>query len=381
MKILHCCLSCFYIDNYNYQENALPRQNKLDGHEVMILASTETIINNKKLGYINPSCYVNEDGIKVVRIPYSTFLPHSVMKKLRIYKDSLGVINEYKPDVILFHGAAAYELMRVAEYKKYHPNVKLYVDSHEDFNNSARSFLSKQVLHRLLYKRCIKRVLNYIEKVLCVSMEAFEFMRDFYGIPSEKLEFYPLGGTVIEGNEKVNRKMKIRNELNLRDTDMLFVHSGKMNKAKQTIEILKAFKRVSSDRLRLVLLGSISEDINEELMLLINNDNRVNFLGWKNAEELKNYLCAADMYLQPGSQSATLQNAICCGCPVMIYLHKSYEPFFKGNGFLVETIEDMTKIFETVDNNPEILRKMGEASYMVAYELLDYRKLAARLYK
>ena len=65
MKILHCCLSCFYIDNYNYQENLLPRQNKIDGHDVSIIASTEVYINNTKLGYCEPKKYVNEDGIPV----------------------------------------------------------------------------------------------------------------------------------------------------------------------------------------------------------------------------------------------------------------------------------------------------------------------------
>ena len=42
MRILHLCLSCFYIDGYNYQENILPRINHEDGHDVRILASTET---------------------------------------------------------------------------------------------------------------------------------------------------------------------------------------------------------------------------------------------------------------------------------------------------------------------------------------------------
>ena len=50
MKILHLCLANFYVDEFNYQENILPRINKLDGHEVYILASTETFINNTKIG-------------------------------------------------------------------------------------------------------------------------------------------------------------------------------------------------------------------------------------------------------------------------------------------------------------------------------------------
>jgi hypothetical protein len=73
MKILHICLSCFYIDNFSYQENVLPRQNKLDGHEVQILASTETYGKDKKLQYLEPGEYINEDSIKVIRLPYRHF--------------------------------------------------------------------------------------------------------------------------------------------------------------------------------------------------------------------------------------------------------------------------------------------------------------------
>ena len=62
MKILHLCFSAFYIDGYNYQENVLPRINKEDGHEVYILASTETFADNTHAGYLEPSEYVTEYG-------------------------------------------------------------------------------------------------------------------------------------------------------------------------------------------------------------------------------------------------------------------------------------------------------------------------------
>ena len=46
MKVLHICLSCFYIDGFNYQENMLPRMHAEQGNEVAILASTETFKKN-----------------------------------------------------------------------------------------------------------------------------------------------------------------------------------------------------------------------------------------------------------------------------------------------------------------------------------------------
>ena len=60
----------------------LPRQNKRDGHEVEIIASTETYIDNKTLGYVKSGRYLNEDGIQVIRVAYSKVLPLFLMKKI-----------------------------------------------------------------------------------------------------------------------------------------------------------------------------------------------------------------------------------------------------------------------------------------------------------
>jgi 1,2-diacylglycerol 3-alpha-glucosyltransferase len=66
MKILHCCLSCFYIDNYNYQENMLVREHVRAGHEVLVLASTENYNNQGQLSYSAPGCYRGSDGAEVL---------------------------------------------------------------------------------------------------------------------------------------------------------------------------------------------------------------------------------------------------------------------------------------------------------------------------
>ena len=60
------------------------------------------------------------------------------------------LIEEFEPAVILFHGCASNEVVTAAKYAADHPAVLLYVDSHEDFSNSAR-FCVKYILHRLFY--------------------------------------------------------------------------------------------------------------------------------------------------------------------------------------------------------------------------------------
>ena len=68
MKICHMCLSCFYIDGYSYQENELVRQNVLDGHEVFVIASTETYAEDRTLSYIRPGDYEGGEGAPVCRV-------------------------------------------------------------------------------------------------------------------------------------------------------------------------------------------------------------------------------------------------------------------------------------------------------------------------
>ena len=87
MKILQVCLAAFYIDDFGYQENILPKMHKMQGHQVSILASTETYLNNFTLGYVKSKKYTTKDNIPIVRIPYVNYLPNYLVRKLRLYKN------------------------------------------------------------------------------------------------------------------------------------------------------------------------------------------------------------------------------------------------------------------------------------------------------
>lgn len=380
MKILHCCLSCFYIDNYNYQENVLPLINKNHGHDVKIIASTETFIENSKLGYVNAGKYINRDGISVERVAYKRWLPHFIMKKIRIYKNVYDLIEKFSPDIILFHGVCAYELLTIVKYKKNNPKVKVYIDSHSDFNNSSQNLISREILHKRFYKRIVDKALPWIDKILCISIEAIDFLEQLYKVPKDKMELYPLGGIIFTDFQWKEKRDKIRKALSVDEDDILVIHSGKMDVKKCTIELLKSFTQVENSNLKLVLIGSFTQEIESTVNSIINLDKRIKYIGWKDSSMLLGYLCGADIYVQPGSQSATMQNAICCRCPIAVYPHKSHKPYLKENGFYVKNINDMVQMFYKIGYNPEILKNMSKESYNIACELLDYNKLASRLY-
>lgn len=201
-----------------------------------------------------------------------------------------------------------------------------------------------------------------------------------YSIPDHMMEFYPLGGVVFEESSRIRKRNRIRRELGLKEEDILLVHTGKMGKGKRTEELLEAFTRVLSNRLRLILIGSLDEDIQADVERLVASDDRIRFLGWKNGADLLDCLCASDLYMQPGTQSATMQNAICCGNAVAVYPYPSHKALLEDRAFYVESREDIERLLRHVVCNSDLLEKKREELTALALEVLDYRVLAARLY-
>jgi glycosyltransferase involved in cell wall biosynthesis len=381
VKIAHLCLSCFYVDGVAYQENELVSQNLADGHDVLVVASTEQIRPDGSLFYSSPGSYLGTDGAPVVRLPYRGVLAHSLARKVRSYPGLYEILQSFAPDVILFHGACSASMHTVAKYVRRNPETTLYVDSHEDFINSARTLLSKWGLHFLLYRTILRRSLDQISKILPVSVSCHEFMRDFYGVPEDKLEFYPLGGHVPEDDEYGTLRSEVRARLGLSDENVLIVQSGKLDRSKKLLEALKAFSLQDDPRLRFAIAGYVHPSIGPQVSELMACDPRIRELGWQSSEDLRALLCAADVYCQPGTQSATMQMAICCRCAIILDDIASHEPYLDGNGWLVSGEHELRSVLRELPEDVHRLPEMAARSHQLALRMLDYRLLAARIYR
>ncbi|MCF3098779.1 glycosyltransferase [Aeromonas australiensis] len=381
MRVLHCCLSCFYIDGYTYQENMLVRQHVSAGHEVLVVASTETFGEDKQVTYVTPGDYIGTDGAKVVRLPYRRLLPHAVMTKLRMHPGVLGLITDFAPDVIMFHGACGWELLTASKYVRQHPDVKLYVDSHEDFNNSARGPLSMALLYKSFYVPIIRAVKKYVSKFLYITYETKRFCENVYRLDDSELEFFPLGGVVLDDEAYAQKRQAKRAELAVLNEQTLFFQSGKFDEKKKLLESLRTFSKVKAKNARFFIAGSFANSIKSQAEALIAADSRIRFLGWANSDQLLDLLCAADVYVQPGSQSATLQMSIAARCAVIIDNVPSHQDIFRDNGFLVSDEKELYQALATCAENFEVLCEMSQRSFEFASQKLNYSVLAERLLK
>jgi len=381
VKIAHIGLASFFTEHMAYQDNQLSNQNALDGHAVLVVSNASKYADGKVVdtGYEDR---ILENGVRLVRLPYRRILSRSVSDKLRVVDGLYDLLEDFGPDVILSHNLAYWSVLDVIRYKKKHPAVKLYADTHTSVYNSGRNWVSLHIQHRMLYRYLTQRALPYLEKYLYVGAGERDFARENYGVPPERMELFPLGGNPLEKKEFLAHRAERREELELAEGELLLLHSGKLDAPKRTKELLEAFAAVPELKAKLAVIGSVPEKEKENLLPLMAADPRVVYLGWKQSSELLSYLCAADLYCQPGSVSATLQNAVCCGCAVMAYPHLIYtEDLDYGNILWVKSKEDMAAAFRDLADRKTDLAVLRENSGRCARELLDYRTLAARLYR
>lgn len=377
MRIVHLTLFNFYIDDAFYQENILPRQNKSDGHDVLIIASTHVFAKGNSMKFIKPSKYYTKEGIKVIRVPYKNIINKKISEKVRAYKNVYQNLVKFKPDVIFSHGIGGYESKTIAKYIKNNPTTRLYIDCHSDYFNSASTFISKNILHRIFYRYYFWKYVKYAQKVYYVTPESIEFLKELYGFNDpNKLEYLPLGGYIIDKEERVKIQKVIRKELKISASDIVFIHTGKMDAKKKSFELIKAFSRIDSKHIRLLIVGSFSDEVYSKVKSLIETDNRILFLGWKKGEEVQDYLCASDVYLQPGGRTVTVQNAVCCGCAIAVSKRLSYTYLFGEAAMYAETEDEIFTLLNHIIKNPDLIHRHRKALNKIANEMLDYKKLA-----
>ncbi len=368
------------MDDRAYQENELVEEHARQGHEVLVIASTQIINTEGHREFVEPSRYRNAQGIEVIRLAYHQLIPHMLAKSLRVHKGVYKILEEFRPDSILFHGMCGWELITVSKYKKIHPEVRFYVDTHTDFINSARSFISKWGLHFLYYRAIVHKSLSSIEKILCVSKLTEAFARDFYGIPEEKLEFYPLGGHPISDEDYAQLRNEARRSLQLSDNDIVFIQSGKQSAEKKIVETLNAFIRAYDPDFKILIVGSLLEDVRDEVLEIIKSDQRIRYLGWKTPAELRALLCASDVYLQPGSQSATMQTSLCCRCVAVLASIEGHEIYVNSNnGWLVKCEDDIYSVLSKISLDKSLLASWKVGSEEFAKSKLNYAVLARRV--
>lgn len=379
MKVLHVCICGPFTDGLAYQENELIEQHVALGYDVSVIAATDTYGPDKQIIHAEAGTMQLSCGAKLIRLPYTWGLHGWLAAKIRAHRGMRECIECIEPDRILFHGLTAWDLMTVAAYVRRNPKVKLFVDCHEDFNNSAMTWASRELLHKRFYKRIFQHCINQISEVLCVTVESLDFAIDFYGSDRAKTRMYPLGGVIEPAAVNARRRGDFRSRLGFADDDLVITQTGKLDRTKRLDAALRAFRKNPSSRLKFVIAGLMTDEVKAECLPLIEADARIIDLGWQSTDELRTVLAGADFFLQPFGQTVTTQMAMCQGCVVLAQDLPSHRWLIGDNGKLFKDAGDLDMTFRWVIENQDRVEQLRQASMSFAEANLDYRKLALQI--
>lgn len=315
MKIIHLCLSNFFIDNYSYQENILTKYHVKLGYEVTVIASLFSYNENGRGFYIsNPSTYMDNNGYKVIRLAYKN--PVKLNRKLRRYKNLYNTLVEEKPDIIFTHGVAMVEVNTLIRYLKTHPNVKLYGDHHGDYINSARNFISKHILHKILWRYYVKKLEPYLTKCYGVTPMRCRFLKEMYHLNPDIVDFLPMGvdDESIPQNREIVRS-QLRAEIGISNDDFLILTGGKIDKLKNIHILVESIRQLNNPNLHLVICGVITSEMG---YLMEKFNNNIHYLGWCDAQKVMNCMIASDVACFPGTHSTLWEQAVGVGLPCIL---------------------------------------------------------------
>lgn len=323
MRIAHICLAAFYIDGFGYQENILPKLHRQMGHEVMIVASTQTYIDHTRLGYVEPSSYLNEHGVQVHRLPYAAWVPRRLRPKVRAYEGLEARLEEFQPDLIFVHDVQFWDLFAIRRYVRRRP-TPVYADCHADYVNSARGFVSRRLLHGIFYRQILRRVDPIIDRYLPTLPARADFLHEVYGLDREKMELLPFGAddTLTQGLDRGAIRAEVRSSLGIPDDAVVLVTGGKLDLRKNIHTLIERFSALRNSGhlagMHLLVFGQPDPSVRTALAA-INVHPNVHLQGWMRAKEIYKMFLAADLAIFPGTHSVLWEEAIGHGLGVVAH--------------------------------------------------------------
>ncbi len=353
---------------YNlYKEHLFIKAAIEKGNDIFVFVEDTDPVNSQKL--VLPYKII---PIKMTHI--NTFF-----NKLHLStNDFIDKIIQINPDFIYFNCPQTLDLYKLKYLKKVLPNLKTLLIFASSFENSAKNLASYFVLHKIIYFYSIKSNINFIDHIMHVSPQVKEFISKVYKISSS--EYLRLPGIVLNPQEKAELRLWVYKKHNFPLDAIVITHSGKMDKNKNTIQIINAFKKVNYKEKILILIGTISNSIKEEFLSLIKDQKNILYLKYMPSNELIKYLAASTLYVQPGSVSHTAQQAICSGTAVILKKNLLYTELVKENGFLISNINELDSSFNKFFKYSD--RKIFEdSSFSIAKNLLDYKKSFSQILK
>lgn len=378
--ILHICLCGAYVDGLNYQENILPKYHKRLGYNVYLVASNYTTDSHGELIEIDPGEYCDKNGFSVIRLRLNHGNANSRFNKYIGLKET---INRIRPDIVFVHDLQSFDLLTIRDYLIKNIDVKCYCDNHTDYYNGASSWISKNILHKIIWRFVAHSIEPYTSVFWGTLPARVDFMRDMYGLPAEKCQLLVLGADddVVKIAHNAENVKEIRRLHNINMEDFVIVTGGKINRFRpEVLNLMKAITELEYSNIKLIVFGSVDEEYKNRFNDYL-QDKRIIFTGWLDSNTTYKYMAVSDLAIFPGLHSVMWEQAVALGVPC---LFRDLEGFHHvdvgGNAEFIKepTIEELKMKIISFYKNPDKIKRMKRIAVERGMKEFSYSQIAKK---
>lgn len=379
MKILHVvpsfapCFSHGGVVNASYQ---IAKKQVEAGHNVHVY-TTDSCDNRLKF---KNNYNVNVDGIKVC---YFKNLSNTIKNRLTIDTpiSSIKYIKKTVPDFDIIHIHEHRHSLAIATHKyAKKSNIPYVLQAH----GSVLPFFQKEQLKEVFDKIWGFDILHDACKVFALTdIEKTQYLK--MGVKKENIEIVPLG---INLEEYVNLPIKgqFKYKYNIDGKDKLILFLGRIHKIKGLDLLVKSFKNISNENVKLAIVGG-DYGFKEELEKLIcENDlnDRVIFPGVLTGSDKMEALIDCDIFVMPSryeSFTTSGLEAMACFKPLILTRNNHIHTWVKDHvGLVCEFDEnELSKSIEKLLNNPDLCNDYGHAGRKLIEDKYDWNKVEKQI--
>jgi len=390
MKIVH--LTDHYQPWLGYQETYLPLEQQRLGHDVQVITSNRYTYD---AGSISGSRITNtgvsvEYGIKVYRLPVLVETPTNA--GYIVFQGLSKTFRELAPEIVHCHGFLSITSLQAAMNKK-RVGYKLLIDNHNSFYNlykpNTPGYIKqlKHLIYRINAATYGQYILANADSIVAIGEPEKDFLQWTFGKSCPDIPIIRLGADKRRFRRNSEQRNIIRHEFGWTDDNIVIGHAGTLRPTKRLDLLLQACAGLGNyrDRLRLLLIGSITSSFQAELEKLAGEfglSDQVQFTGHMSIEELPYYLSALDIAVWPGDISITAIEAMAIGLPIIAVRTTYTEHIIENhNAGLLFPGDDPLALMSSLEQiiaNPSLRLNMANNALQAVEKELNWESIAAQ---
>ncbi len=224
-------------------------------------------------------------------------------------------------------------------------------------------------------------------RVLCVSNYIASNFKRVTNINENKLVVLRNGIDYDRFSKDVDRKIvkSLKEKYDIKDNEKVLLFTGRITQGKGVKELILSLKDLKYDNYKLLILGSVLNDIKvkttyqEEIESLVEDmKDKVIFTGFINYDEISNYYAIADVAVLPSTcedaAPLTVIEALVRGLPIITTRSGGIPEYAKdGSAIIIEKdenlVNNLTDAIDELLNDDNKLKEMSQKAKEVSKDL------------